>query len=337
MLYAASLAAAKFLEMGDHDDFQATVRRYEELANAAQSRGVRWYTLCLQSMEAILHGEYPLAERKAEEALSSSPDTAGIYGMQLFAIRREQGRLAEIAPLVKRFVSEKPEEAIWKPGLMLIASDLGFHEQARALFEALAQSDFALPMDAKRPITLTYLAEVCAGLGDSLRAERLYELLLRYRDVAILAPPVTLCCGAGAHYLGLLAAAMSDWDRAEAHFKVSVAMNEPLKAWPRLADTRFEYARMLLARDRKGDSVLASELRSMAIAAAERVGMHSLLHRKTRLVRFLAAYAKWSERTKSYQIVDGCDRASLDCQEVQHSISRQARRHLKVFPNTSNR
>lgn len=239
-------------------------------------------------MEAILHGDYSLAERKAEEAVSSSPDTAagsvaGIYGVQMFTIRREQGRLAEVAPLVKRFVSEKPEEAIWKPGLMLIASDLGFHEQARTHFEAMAQSDFALPMDAKRAITLTYLAEVCATLGDSLRAEKLYELLLPYRDVAILAHLYTLCCGAGAHYLGLLAATMSDWEGAESHFKASLAMNEQLKAWPRLADTRFEYARMLAARDRKGDSVLASELRSMAIAAAERMGMGGLLHRRARL------------------------------------------------------
>jgi class 3 adenylate cyclase/tetratricopeptide (TPR) repeat protein len=287
-LYSFSLGAAKFLEMGDRDDFQAAVRRLAELANTVQSTTFRWHMLCLQSVEAILQGDYSLAERKAEEAVSSSPDTAagsvtGIYGVQMFTIRREQGRLAEIAPLVKRFVSEKPEEAIWKPGLMLIASDLGFHEQARTHFEALAQSDFALPMDAKRAITLTYLAEVCAGLGDSPRAERLYELLLPYRDVAILAPPFTLCCGAGAHYLGLLATTMSDWDGAEAHFKASLAMNEQLKAWPRLADTRFEYARMLLARDRKGDSVLASELRSMAIAAAERMGMGGLLHRKARL------------------------------------------------------
>jgi class 3 adenylate cyclase/tetratricopeptide (TPR) repeat protein len=286
--YAAPVATFRFLEIGDLEDFQAAARRFEELANITQAANFRWHALCLRSMEAILHGEYPLAERKAEEAVSSSPDiasgsVAGIYGMQMFTIRREQGRLAEIAPLVKRFVSEKPEEAIWKPGLMLIASDLGFHQQARAHFEVLAQSDFAFPMDAKRPITLTYLAEVCAGLGDSLRAEKLYELLLPYRDVAILAPPSTLCCGAGAHYLGLLAATMSDWDSAESHFNASVAMNERLKAWPRLADTRFEYARMLLARDRKGDSVLATELRSMAIAAAERMGMGGLLHRKARL------------------------------------------------------
>ena len=75
---------------------------------------------------------------------------------------------------------------------------------------------------------------------------------------------------------------MSDWDSAERHFEVSLALNERLKAWPRLADTRFEYARMLLARDRKADNVLASELRSMAIAAAERMGMRRLLHRTAR-------------------------------------------------------
>ena len=288
LLYAFALGFARFLEMGDLDDFRTAVRRLAELANTTQSPKFRWHALCAQSMVAILHGEYSLAERTAEEAVSSRPDiatgsVAGIYGVQMFTIRREQGRLAEIAPLVKRFVSEKPEEAIWKPGLMLIASDLGFHEQARTHFEALAQSDFALPMDAKRAITLTYLAEVSAALGDSRRAERLYELLLPYREVAILAAPFTLCCGAGAHYLGLLATTMSDWDRAETHFNASIAMNERLKAWPRLADTRFEYARMLLARDRKGDSVLASELRSMAIAAAERMGIGGLLHRKARL------------------------------------------------------
>ena len=285
--YAAPLAGARFLEIGDLEDFQKVVRRFEEIANLTRAPNTLWHASCLRSMEAILHGEYPLAERKAEEAVSSSPDiasgsVAGIYGMQMFTIRREQGRLAEIAPLVKRFVSEKPEEAIWKPGLMLIAGDLGFHQQARTHFEVLAQSDFALPVDAKRPITLTYLAEVCAELGDSLRAEKLYELLLPYRDAAILAPPCTLCCGAGGHYLGLLAATMSDWDSAERHFEVSLALNERLKAWPRLADTRFEYARMLLARDRKADNVLASELRSMAIAAAERMGMRRLLHRTAR-------------------------------------------------------
>ena len=150
------------------------------------------------------------------------------------------------------------------------------------LFEVLAQSDFALPVDAKRAITLTYLAEVCAELDDSTRAETLYQLLLPHRDVAILAPPCTLCCGAGAHYLGLLATTMSEWECAETHFRAALAMNEQLKAWPRLADTRFEYARMLLARDRKTDNVLASELRNMAIAAAERMGMGRLLRRTAR-------------------------------------------------------
>jgi tetratricopeptide (TPR) repeat protein len=241
-----------------------------------------------EAMSALLAGDYVAAERAANDSYAAVKDVAvgpflGIYGVQMFAIRRDQGRLAEVAPLVKRFVSENPDEAIWKPGLMLIASDLGFHAQARQHFESFAATDFALPRDAKRQITLSYFAEVCVALDDVQRAERLHELLYAYRDVTMMMPPHTLCTGATRHYLGMLATTMDDWRTAEEHFREALAFNERLKAWPRLAWTRFEYARMLLARDRKDDSVLATELRRMAVAAAERMGMGLLLQRNAKL------------------------------------------------------
>ena len=49
-----------------------------------------------------------------------------MYGLQMFSIRREQGRLAEVAPIVKRLIDEKPDEKAWLPGFALIAADLGF-------------------------------------------------------------------------------------------------------------------------------------------------------------------------------------------------------------------
>ena len=113
---------------------------------------------------------------------------------------------------------------------------------------------------------------------------RLSELLQPYRDVTVLAQPGTLCCGATRHYLGRLAATMKNWPAAfEEHFQEALVFNERLKAWPRLAWTRFEYARMLLARGRNNDSILAGELRSLAVAAAERMGMGSLLQRNAKL------------------------------------------------------
>jgi hypothetical protein len=76
---------------------------------------------------------------------------------------------------------------------------------------------------------------------------------------------------------------LGEWDKAEAHFEASQAMNEKMKAWPRLATTRLAHARMLLARGRNEDRLRASELRSMAVAAAERMGMKSILQRNAQL------------------------------------------------------
>lgn len=283
-IYASSHVRSQLLELGDIDGFHEAERRVVELARTTQAPNDHWMSLLAQVMSATLAGDYPLAETKASEALSivdeaTSGPYLGIYGMQMFTIRREQGRLGEVAPLVKRFVSENPEESIWRPGLMLIASDLGFHVQARKHFEAFAAADFELPEDVKRGLTLAYFAEVCAALGDAERAERLIELLAPYRDIVLVIPPSTVCGGAARHYLGMLSATARDWPAAEDHFRRALELNERIKAWPRLAWTRLEYARMLLARGQKGDSVLASELRRMAVAAAERMGMGLLLQR----------------------------------------------------------
>ena len=287
-MYDAGLSAGRFLEIGDIDGFRTALKHVAELARTTQAAGDRWLSQCFEAVSALLAGDYGKAERAAEDAYSAVKDATvgpflGIYGMQMFTIRRDQGRLAEVAPLVKRFVGENPDESVWKPGLMLIASDLGFHAQARQHFETFAAADFTLPQDSKRQLTLTYFAEVCAELGDAARSERLSELLQPYRDVTVMAPPSTLCCGATRHYLGRLAATMKDWPAAEEHFHEALVLNEQLKAWPSLAWTQFEYARMLLARGRNGDSVVADELRSKAVAAAERMGMGALLQRNAKL------------------------------------------------------
>ncbi|WP_428667326.1 ATP-binding protein [Reyranella sp.] len=287
-IYAFVMGGTRLLEMGDLEGFNESVRPMEEMVKISRAESDRWMLLCLQALSATLHGDYAMAERHAGEAAVAITQTSfspvlGIYGTQMFTIRREQGRLMEVAPLVKRFVDDNPADMLWRPGLMLIASDLGFQAEARRQFEILAESDFALPDDAKLALTLSYITEVCAELGDATRAEKLYELMWPYRDTALLAKPTTICVGAGAHFLGLLAGTMTDWDRAAMHFEAALVLNEKLKAWPRLAATRLAYARLLLARGRNQDRLFASELRGMAVAAAERMGMKSILQRDAQL------------------------------------------------------
>ena len=72
--------------------------------------------LSSQSMLALFEGRFEEAERWAHQALAfgarmPSLDAAGVYGVHMFSIRREQGRLKELAPLVAHFVRTTPQAA----------------------------------------------------------------------------------------------------------------------------------------------------------------------------------------------------------------------------------
>lgn len=272
-----------FLELGDHAAFEASLKRFGDLSERYQLSNFGWGLACAQALRALLYGQFAEAERLANRAFEMGRDVhgelaIGVYGVQMFTIRRQQGRLAEVAPLFRRFVDDNPGDAAWRPGLALIACDLGFEAAARKAFDEMAAQDgFALPADAKRGLTLSYLAEVCARLGDGARAEQLYELLLPYQSNMILAPVATVCCGAAARFLGLLAGTMGHWTAAEEHFEAALALDESMHAWPWLAHTQHEFAALLLRRDKPADRARAKGLLAAAAETGERLGMRALL------------------------------------------------------------
>ena len=133
--------------------------------------------------------------------LISGDQNVGVYGIQMFSIRREQGRLAEVAPVVKRSVDENPVEKAWLPGFALIAADLGFEGPARRRLRELAETGFELPFDAKRSASLSDVAEVACMLGETDAAARVYELMSVYRYMTITAGIATVCYGAASRYL----------------------------------------------------------------------------------------------------------------------------------------
>jgi class 3 adenylate cyclase/tetratricopeptide (TPR) repeat protein len=285
------------LEMGDRTAFEILARLDESLEPLGLSAHV-YFNISVHALQAILEGEFIEAERLAERALEhgraaersfgrerTTEFASGVYGVQMFTIRREQGRLAEVAPVLRRFIDEKPSDAAWRPGMALIASDLGFHEAARKAFDDLAAGGFAFPVDAKRSLTLSYLAEVCARLADAERAALLYDLLLPYRDLAIIAPVSTVCCGSAGRFLGMLARTFGNWVAAEGHFEAALDMDERLNAWPWLAHSKYEYAVMLRERGRPQDRDRAETLLASAAASAERIRMPRLQQNIHSLVR----------------------------------------------------
>ena len=101
----------------------------------------------LRATRALMQGHFEESERLAQEAFaigqSAQTETAaGVFGLQMFALRREQGRLKEVEPVVRVFLQQHSAAAAWRPGLAVIYSELGRMEDARAEFETLAQHDF---------------------------------------------------------------------------------------------------------------------------------------------------------------------------------------------------
>jgi len=275
------------LELGDMPATDAEIDALAHLAEELQQPLHLYLSIMVRATRALMQGRFADSERLAQEALAMGQrlqmeNAAGIFGLQMFTLRREQGRLKELEPVVRYFVQQHSVAGSWRPGLALVYSELGRTQEARAEFEHLARHDFAdLPRDGLWMACMTYLADVCTFLGDRNRAAILYQLLLPYAGRTVVIGNAVACYGAMSRYLGALATTLRCWDEAEQHFEAALAMNAHMEARPWLAHTQYQYATMLLARDQSGDSEKAVELVKAALVTARELGMRALEERIT--------------------------------------------------------
>ena len=279
---------ADLVENGDFDAASVVADAHVRVAQVARQPFFQAAALSSQTLLAIHAGRFAEAEALARETLKvgrrfSSANAAGAYGMQMFSIRREQGRLAEVLPVLRQFVAGQAESAIWRPGLAVLYMELDLHEETQAAFESLAGDDFAaIPHSGLWPTSMAFLAEVCAYLKDTARAATLYRLLLPYAGRNIATGNNAPCFGAADRLLGLLAASRGEWDAARRHFEAALAMNRRTGGRPWLAHTQLGYAALLL-RKRETGGERAAKLLGAALATARELGMATLERRCARL------------------------------------------------------
>jgi len=235
------------------------------------------YGACL----AICDGRFEEAEACAERAvelsrqIGSRHDTTAVYGIQMFTIRREQGRLRQVAPLVRLAASQRDE--VWGPALAALLAAVGLTDAARIELERLSADGFAaVPPGPLRLVALGFLADTCDVVNDPRLAALVYEELLPFEGRNVIAGEAVVCYGPADRFLGVLACQTGDGDAALRHLETALALNERLGAATWLAHTRFELARLLLSR---GDDLRARALLDAAEAAAQRLGMVALGHR----------------------------------------------------------
>jgi hypothetical protein len=124
-------------------------------------------------------GRFDDAERLATEALRigvtlHDADALLIYGAQLFALRRLQGRLGEVEAVAKEFTESMQNVWLWPVGVAAISAATGDATDARHEFDYLARNDFAdLFRDAHWLTAIALLTPTWRPGRSSARVKRL--------------------------------------------------------------------------------------------------------------------------------------------------------------------
>ena len=272
-----------FVALGDLESARQEVAELRETAEQTAQPFMLHVAEHYGSAIALCDGHLDRAEELAGRShewsrLLTGRDASGIYGIQMFSIRREQGRLAELAPVVRILASEARSGGPWRPGLVALLAELGMEAEARRELSRLAVDGLDRFRESLWLTSLTYLTDACAGLDDKAAAALIYPELEPLGGANVMIGHLVSCYGAADRYLGMLAATLGKPERAEHHFEQALALNRRMGAATWLAHTAYEYARFLIGRS-DDDRDRAAALLREAETLAEGIGMPTLLAR----------------------------------------------------------
>ncbi len=210
------------LAVGELEEARGEHAELERLAEKLGQPLLRSLALGARGLWAELAGDAALAERCAEESLrlaklAHTGDASSSWGSQMFALRRRQGRVGELASLAEALVSAGGGTLGWVSALGVLRLETGDEAGARALYDQeMADGAAALPRGMFWLTRMSLLSELCAGLGEADGAAQLYAELLPHAGRNVV---VSYCSfwGPVDGYLALLADAFADKPLARRH------------------------------------------------------------------------------------------------------------------------
>jgi hypothetical protein len=113
--------------------------------------------------------------RASEEAgrLLTGRDASGTIGIQMFSLRREQGRLGQLAPVIRILAARERERGPWRPGLVSLLAELGMVAEAKRELRRIADEGLE-PLRQIWLASLTYITDACSAIGDEETAALVY-------------------------------------------------------------------------------------------------------------------------------------------------------------------
>ncbi len=283
---AGEWRVSALLALGDIDAAREELAVASEAVKHTRQPFIMHVAEHFRSALALLEGRLAEAEEAAERShelgqLLVGRDASGVYGIQMFSVRREQGRLAELAPVIRMLASGDRAGAAWRPGLAAMLAELAMPDQATEELDRVCAEGLASLRNRLWLASLTYLTDAAAAVGHAELAGMVYPLLAPMAGTNVMIGHGVSCYGSADRYLGMLAATLGDHALAARHFEAALDSNRRMGARTWLAHSAYEYGRTMLGGEEhaRGEQLLAE-----AVQIASEVGMPALAARAHALV-----------------------------------------------------
>ena len=327
------------LMVGDVGRFREVLDRHGRLARRLRQPLYQVLDAQMRSVLALQDGRFADAERFAEEVREWArelPRSAGGYGVQMFNIRREQGRLEQVRPAVEAVAKLGRGSSTWLPGLGALYAELGLAAEAERLLTELTADDLGtVARDSLWPVSLSLLADTCAATGNVEAAEAVYRHLLPYQGFAVVVGGLA-AYGAADRYLGRLADVRGRPADAARHLEAALNFDEGTGSPTWTAHSAYALGGFLSRRGRRGDHDRATTLLRRASEIAEAVGMAALLSRcqveRESVGRdTIGSAATLTERERSVLALLAEGRTNREIGEALHMSQHTAANHVRAI------
>ncbi len=204
-----------------------TLSEQEQIAARVGDATARWLCDCSASVHLALRGKLTEAEARAQRAAegarsSSQPDALPFYVSQIASIRWQQGRLAELAPLLTRALDEYPGIPAFRSLATLANALAGEKALASEIMATDTVTDFTdIPRDPIWIAAVTTYAHAIAELEDPAAAATLRPVLEPYRGR--LAMTTISIWGLADHALGRLELLLGEREAGQRSLRTAIA------------------------------------------------------------------------------------------------------------------
>ncbi len=274
-----------FAEHGDLTEARDAAERARALADQLGQPTLLWFNCFTRAGLELLHGDLAAGERLAERAFqlgqeAGQPDAVLIYGAQVAFIRAFQGRGDEIIEILRQSASAFVGVPSFRAGLASSLCWLDLHDEARAILEQAASDRFEHVGSTATTLTaLALYADAAFQASDTRAAAMLYERMEPFAEQIVW----TSSTGSGhvRMYLGLLAATLTEHQRADEHLQFACEFHEAnhMPLWA--ARGQLGWAAALAAR---GDPAAARDHAARALELSREHGYGDIEKRAAALI-----------------------------------------------------